>query len=187
MTDADFLLAIAEVGATFAGFAGLVTILARRVGKAPTSEAEVHLLYRMLLVSMLAVAAALVPRLPLRFGANELEAWRVSCGVFFAGWLLYYVPTVRRIIAVIDPSALIGGRALLYSNQLVHVVVGAGLATGAAGLWGDTTPAIYLLALCAMLYMAGVLFVTLFMLLARGWKAAAQTRRCSGTATAWSN
>lgn len=71
MADADFLLAVAEVGATFAGVAGLVTILAGRVGKTSTSEVEVHLLYRMLLVSMLAVAAAPAPRLPLRYGASE--------------------------------------------------------------------------------------------------------------------
>lgn len=167
MNDADFLLTVAEVGATFAGFAGLVTILARRVGQTATSEVEVHLLYRMLLVSMLAVAAALAPRLPLRFGASELQAWRISCAAFFVGWLLYYVPAVRRVIAVIDPAKLTGGRPLLYFNQLVHVIVGLGLITGASGLWGEATPAIYLSALCAMLYMAGVLFVTLFMLLAR--------------------
>ena len=167
MTDSDFLLTVAEVAVAFAGFAGLVTILARRVGRATQSGAEVHLLYSMLLISMLTVAAALVPHLPFRFGASEPQAWRLSSGAFFGGWLLYYIPAVKRIIAVIDATTMPGGRFLLYFNQLIHLGAGIGLLTAAAGLWGTATPAIYLSALCAMLYLAGVLFVILFMLLAR--------------------
>ena len=60
MIDSDFLLTVAEVAAAFAGFAGLVTIVARRLGEARATDAEVHLLYRMLLVSMLTITACLL-------------------------------------------------------------------------------------------------------------------------------
>jgi hypothetical protein len=162
LTDSDFLFTVAEVGVAFAGFAGLVTILARRLGQGTESQAEVHLLYRMLLVSMLTVAAALVPYLPFRFGASEPQAWRISSGVFFAGWLLYFVNALRGILTNLDATNPPGGRFLLFFNQLVHLGAGIALLTAAVGLWGSAAPAVYLAALCAMLYMAGCLFVILF-------------------------
>ena len=167
MTDSDFLFTVAEVGVAFAGFAGLVTILARRMGQGTESQAEVHLLYRMLLVSMLTVAAALFPHLPLRFGASEPETWRIASGVFFAAWLLYFVNAVRGILLNLDATSPPGGRFLLFFNQIVHLGAGLALLTAAVGLWDTATPAVYLTALCAMLYMAGCLFVILFTRLSR--------------------
>ena len=160
-------MTIAEVGVAFGGFAGLVTVLARRVGSGAAPDAEVHLLYSMLLLSMLTVAFALVPRLPLRFGASEAESWRISSGAFFVAWLGYYLPAVRRIMVSIDPAKMPGGLPLIIVNQGVHLAAGLGLITAALGMWGAATPGVYLSALFAMLYLAGVLFVILFMLLVR--------------------
>lgn len=86
--ETDVLLTIAEVAATFAGFAALVTLFARR----RVAGAAVHDLLRLRLVigaSVVAVMAALFPVALEGYGLSATLTWRVSAGVFLL--LIYFV------------------------------------------------------------------------------------------------
>jgi hypothetical protein len=84
----DALLTIAEVSATFAGFAALVTLFARR----RVDGAVAHDLLRLRLVigmSVVVVMAALIPVAVAGFGLAESIAWQLSAAVFLL--LIYFV------------------------------------------------------------------------------------------------
>jgi len=86
--ETDVLLTIAEVAATFAGFAALVTLFARR----RVAGAAVHDLLRLRLVigaSVVAVMAALIPVALEGYGLSATLTWRVSAGVFLL--LIYFI------------------------------------------------------------------------------------------------
>jgi hypothetical protein len=84
----DALLTLAAVSATFAGFAALVTLFARR----RMEGAAAHDLLRLRLVigvSIVVVMAALVPVAIAGFGLVEKVTWQLSAGIFLA--LTYFV------------------------------------------------------------------------------------------------
>jgi hypothetical protein len=84
----DALLTLAEVSATFAGFAALVTLFARR----RLEGAATHDLLRLRLViglSIVAVMASLVPVAIAGFGLPETMTWQFSAAIFLM--LTYFV------------------------------------------------------------------------------------------------
>jgi len=94
MQESDALLTIAEVAATFAGFAALVTLFARR----RVAGAAVHDLLRLRLVigaSVVAVMAALIPVALAGYGLAPDLVWRIAAGVFLL--LIYF--TIGSFIA----------------------------------------------------------------------------------------
>ena len=77
MANADLMLTVAEVAVTFAGFAGLVTVIAQRLSGAASSMAAARL-QGILVLSLLAVAFSFVPQLVAGFGLSEETAWRAA-------------------------------------------------------------------------------------------------------------
>jgi hypothetical protein len=160
--DGDFLFTVAEVAAAFAGFAGLVTVVARGSGSAP--EHHVNLLRNMLLLALLIVLASLAPHVCARVGLSESSAWRVAGGGFLVGWAAYVVhsvPIAYRYVRDVNPRE---GR-LWYPHLALHVATGLSLVAVATGLGNS---GLYSLALFIVLYMAAYLLLRLFLALARG-------------------
>ena len=84
----DALLTLAEVSATFAGFAALVTLFARR----RLEGGAAHDLLRLRLVigvSIAAVMGALIPVAIAGYGLTETTTWKLSSAVFLV--LIYFV------------------------------------------------------------------------------------------------
>ncbi|MCP4003391.1 MAG: hypothetical protein GY725_04270 [bacterium] len=164
--DTDYLYTVAEVSVALAGFAGLVTVLARR-DDASSAQRDAHLLQSMLFVSLMVTAFSLFPRLPVSFGLAPQSGWRISSGVFFVAWLVYVIPSYRRFSAVSEEFTP-GWRRVANLHFGMHGFVGVGLLLGVFGVWGDRSEAIYLSCLFMLLYQASYLFVRLFLrLLAR--------------------
>jgi hypothetical protein len=156
--DADTLLTIAEIAATFAGFAALVSALGRRA----TSGRALHDLLRLRLViatSLIVVVAALVPSALARFDLAEDTVWRIAALTFvlltyaeIASFLMSYRP-VREEFA---PDVVAAGVAFV-----LQIVVQAALVTilvDAAIAYHD---ALYVTALVAMLCTAAFVFMRL--------------------------
>ncbi len=81
------LLSIAEIAATFAGFAALVTLFGRR----RVANTAVHDLLRLRLViaaSVVAVVAALIPVALTGYGLDPTLSWRLAAGAYL---LLIYL------------------------------------------------------------------------------------------------
>jgi len=84
----DALLTLAEVSATFAGFAALVTLFARR----RLEGAAAHDLLRLRLVigaSVVVVMAALIPVAMAGFGLTDKMTWQISAAIFLL--LIYFL------------------------------------------------------------------------------------------------
>jgi hypothetical protein len=159
--DTEFLFTVAEVGVAMAGFAGLGTVLATR-GAVRRRERGAHLLRSMLFVSLMVTAFALFPQLPEKYGLPPHSVWRVSSGLFLVAWLIYIIPSGLRFRAVLPkmPSAQ---RLTGFMNYTIHSVIGIALGLGAFGAWGGVGEAVYLSCLFGELYLAGYLFVLVFL------------------------
>jgi hypothetical protein len=165
----DFLFTVAEVAVAFAGFAGLVTVLAQRLSHSQL-EFDVVRFRDMLLLSLIAAAFALFPTLPAAFGASDEMTWRVSSTLFVAAWLGFGVQGLLAGFRLSQSGTRPFSRPLFWSNLAVHVpaVIALLLVAIDARLVVNVREAVYLTALFAMLYLAGAYFVALFMSLARG-------------------
>ncbi len=165
MANADLMLTFAEVAVTFAGFAGLVTVIAQRLSGADTTVATGRL-QGMLVLSLLVAAFSFVPQLVAGFGLSEEAVWRASSGLYGLAWAGYMLFGIRLGRALRATGALPTGAAL-YINQVVHLISPLVLLAGAAGVWNSMTAQVYTVALFGMLYISGVLFVQVFVSLVR--------------------
>ena len=166
MANADLMLTVAEVAVTFAGFAGLVTVIAQRLSGADTHLATLRL-QAMLMLSLLVAAFSFVPQLVAGFGLSEEAVWRASSGLYGLAWSGYMLFAMRLGLALQTARALPAGAALRI-NQVVHLISPLLLLAGAAGVWNSMTAQVYTVALFGMLYISGVLFVQVFVSLVRG-------------------
>jgi hypothetical protein len=133
LAQTDALLTIAEVSATFAGFAALVTLFARR----RVAGEAVHDLLRLRLVigaSVIAVVAALIPVALAGYGINTEVTWRVSAATFLL--LIYFVigsfiSSYNPVKASFAPDFLAVSVALVLEVfiQIALVVIVLGFAT----------------------------------------------------------
>jgi hypothetical protein len=163
--DAEYLFTIAEVAAAFAGFAGLVTVVAQR-GSPRDLTVALNLLRNMLLVALLVVLASLAPHVVLRLGISPGTAWRVAGGAFFLGWLAYIVvaaPAAYRHVRDVDRREGL----FWYPHLALHLVAGGCLLATAIEISSGKGPGLYSLALYILLYMAAYLLLRLFLMLVR--------------------
>ena len=77
MIDPEFLYAVAQVGATYAGFSTLVAVVAYRRDTGPIPGR----IYYMLLLSIIVVAFSFVPAVVQNYGAG---VWGKSIGAVYA-------------------------------------------------------------------------------------------------------
>jgi hypothetical protein len=164
----DFLLTVAEIAVAFAGFAGLVTVLARRPSGAER-EFELVRLRDLLLLSLLAAAFALFPRLPALFGADDELTWRLSSAVLAAAWGGFGIQGLLAGTRLSRVGTRPFSKPLFWANLVVHLSSMTALAMVAVDVSIVSTlrPAVYSATLFALLYLAGAYFVALFLSLAR--------------------
>ena len=167
MANADLMLTMAEIAVAFAGFAGLVTVIAQRLSGADTTVATGRL-QGMLVLSLLVAAFSFVPQLVAGFGLSEEAVWRASSGLYGLAWAGYMLFGIRLALALRTARALPTGTAALHINQVIHLISPLLLLAGAAGVWNSMTAQVYTVALFGMLYISGVLFVQVFVSLTRG-------------------
>jgi hypothetical protein len=101
MQDLDPLLTIAEVSVAFAGFASLVTVVARRDVDS-WHEGNLMRFKLMIYMSLASVLFALLPFAFLYFGVAEIQVWRFSGGLvalFLGCYLAVTIPTFIQLAA----------------------------------------------------------------------------------------
>jgi hypothetical protein len=158
MDDSDALLTIAEIAATFAGFAALVSVLGRRA----KSGRAIHDLLRLRLVigtSLIVVVAALVPSALARFDLPMTRVWQVAAGVFLV--LIYaeiaaFLSTYRPVQGTFEPD-----RVAFAVAAVLQVLVQISLLLVLFGLVTFLDDAFYVGALVAMLCTAAFVFMRL--------------------------
>jgi len=150
----EFLYAVAQVGATYAGFSTLVAVVTHRrdTGAIPAR------IYYMLLLSIILVAFSFVPSIVQDYGATGATAWKVSSALYGVAWGTYWINALRQL-----KLRYRIGDALTTLNKLNTYVVHPGtiiaLFLGAFGVWGNSVGAVYATALFIMLYMSAYLFL----------------------------
>ncbi len=156
LENTETLLSLAEIGAAFAGFAALVSVL-RRSGD-PTQA--VHDLLRLRLVissSVSGVAAALIPVGLAGYGLDPGPTWRLAALFFLVfdnGIILSFLHAYRPVRGSFPPDRLAVGLVsfleLMEQVSLVAIVVGVTFGAPSA---------LYVTALIANICQAGFIFV----------------------------
>ena len=160
----DFLFIVAEIAAAFAGFTTLVAAISRRQDDTPEQgQLAFGTLQNALVLSLFTVAFALIPSVIERQGVTPSVAWRGSATAAAA--------TIAPYIAYVLRSLVSAYRA---ANQRAPLTFVANMAVGFASLFtfalcaaGTLPTSSYLLALSALLYLAGFAFVRFFVTIGR--------------------
>ena len=157
MQNTDTLLALAEIGAAFAGFAALVSVLQRTQDR--VAEA-VHDLLRLRLVissSVSGVVASLVPVGLAGYGIETGLAWRLAALLFLlfdSGIIVSFVRTYQPVKGAFEPDrlavAVFTGLEVIEQVSLLAVILGFSF---------GNAPALYVTALIANICQAGFIFV----------------------------
>jgi hypothetical protein len=157
MPNTETLLALAEICASFVGFAALVSVLRR--GSDRVADA-LHDLLRLRLVissSVAGVAAALIPLGVAGYGMEPELAWRISAVAFLVldnGIIASFIRAYRPVEGTFEPDRLAVWvfMSLEVIEQLSLVAVLLGFSFGNGG-------ALYVTALIANICQAGFIFV----------------------------
>jgi hypothetical protein len=154
----EFLYAVAQVGATYAGFSTLVAVVAYKGETGPIPAR----IYYMLLLSLMVVLASFLPLLVQYFGLIQESAWRIASGVYAVAWGSYWVNAIRTIRSRFGS---IEGLSFLnrFNTYVVHPVSVSVLVLGFIGAWGGQVSAVYATTLFVMLYMSAYLFFQIVM------------------------
>jgi len=151
------LLSLAEIGAAFAGFAALVSVLRR---SSDQRARAIHDLLRLRLVissSVAGVAAALIPVGLAGYGLEPALTWRISAGIFLIfdnGIIASFIGAYRPVRGTFPPDRLavsvVAALEFVEQASLVAVIL----------VLTDAPPlALYMTALIANICQAGFIFV----------------------------
>ena len=153
--DLDALLAIAEIAGVFVGFAALVTVIARGSGGQFRDE-RVFMLAHIVILSVMVIAAALLPVVLARYDLPEPAVWRVSGGFLYAvnllqililnRWTMGYATAVSR-----KPVLSL---TILSMSPFFHIP----LLLCILGVLQDLAPALFLTAIVATIFQVALLF-----------------------------
>ena len=158
LDQADALLAIAEIAATFAGFAALVTLFARR----RVAGSGAHDLLRLRLVittSVVVVVTALIPVALAGYGLDATLTLRIAAGVFLL--LIYlavtsFIRSYQPVRGLFPPDRLAVGVA-----ATLEVLVQVALIMIVLGVLPDRHAGLYVSALVGTLSQAAFVFLRL--------------------------
>ena len=92
MQDRDTLMAIAQIAATFVGFAGVVFAV-KRASVSGVSDRERNAITNLLIPSTAVLFAAFIPLVATTAGGGETGVWRVPMG--FSAQSIQYFPRAR--------------------------------------------------------------------------------------------
>jgi hypothetical protein len=147
----EFLFTLAEVAAAFVGFSLIGGILRTADG-----AARFLLMRDVAQVSLTAVAGSLLPYVLFQFGLQGEALWRVSSVGLTLGWFIGGAFAYRR--AGIAGILWDWAPALLVVGSLGNLG-GVGLLLWSAFFGGSFSGPRYLLALCMLLTLAGLMFI----------------------------
>jgi hypothetical protein len=162
VTQLDALFVIAELAVAFAGFASIVAILGRRAGR-DDPELDGSRIRSMLDTSLLVVAFALIPLLPLEAGLSDQASWRLSAAAFAISGALLLVRMLREVTRL---KGVVPGyepaRSWLATS---YFLMGSAILVLTAAATAVLSPALfrvaYLWALYSYLTLSGLLFLRL--------------------------
>ncbi|MDX1393461.1 MAG: hypothetical protein R3195_03685 [Gemmatimonadota bacterium] len=157
LDNSDTLLALAEIAATFTGFAALVSVI--RPGPRPSGQV-LHDLLRLRLViasSVAGVAGALIPVGLAGYGLDADLIWRVASALLLImgyGIIIALVGSYRRVTTEFDPDrpAVVVVTSIELIEQVSLLIVLLGVPFG-------NPAALYVTALIGNLCQAGFVFV----------------------------
>jgi hypothetical protein len=156
LPETDALFLIAELAVALAGFSAVIGVLGTRPG---TSDIRVDglRLQVMLETSLFVAAAVLLPVILEHFGIGSQVVWRISSAAF----LLYQIPgefiAAKRTKMMPDMTvSRINVNTINWSLSIGADVIAFGVLLG---LFGTHAGAWYLVAVFALLAMAGLLFI----------------------------
>lgn len=158
MEDFDQLLLITEVSVALAGFAGVVAAFQHREGT-PASRGETLGIAMMVNIGLVAACFYLLPQVLTGLGVSLHLSWRISSGLMFLNYLVFYYYIIRNMrgVKVRKASSKLVYSAL-YFMGLVFLVVNAmnALTFGFEGVRGP-----FFASLVLPLVVAGYMFARL--------------------------
>lgn len=157
LENTDTLLALAEIGAAFAGFAALVSVIRRSSGKRAEAAHDLLRLRLVISSSVAGVAAALIPVGLAGYGLDVDLTWRLAALIFLVfdnGIITSFLRAYRPVRGTFPPDRLavsvVTAMEILEQLSLLAVVFGLDFQNG---------PALYVTALIANICQAGFIFV----------------------------
>jgi len=157
LENTDSLLSLAEIGAAFAGFAALVSVIQKASDKPAEAAHDLLRLQLVISSSVAGVAAALIPVGLAGYGLDPALTWRVAAALFLIfgnGIIATFISSYRPVRGEFPPDRLavtvVGCLEVVEQLSLLVVVLGLPLATPAA---------LYVTALIANICQAGFIFV----------------------------
>ena len=156
LENTDTLLGLAEVAAAFAGFAALVSVIPRGLGRASAPAHDVLRLRLVIASGVAGVAAALIPVGLAGYWQYDL-VWRLSAVLFLIfdnGILLSFVGAYQPVRGTFPPDrfavVVVSALEVVEQASLAAVVLGLGIADPAA---------LYVAALILNICQAGFIFL----------------------------
>jgi len=156
MSETEFLFAIAQVAATFAGFSTLIFVI-RQEPRLARGALVTGRLISMLQQSLITILFCFIPFLPRYAGLSPLSSWQLSSGLFCIAWLIHYVHNLSRLWREGLFHHL--SRSNRWNVFIIHPLAMAALALGSCRVWGRETGLAYLCCTLTMLYLCGFLFL----------------------------
>ena len=155
---ADLMLTTAQIGMALAGFAGLVTLFARR-GRGADGRLNEIRFRSMIELALTLTTFSLLPLIPFELGSDEAAAWRIASAVYAAATLLFLVHSLRRNRALMGRVLIAGGvTAALLGVCAVQSTV---LALNAGGCFAAHESGVYFAALFLHFLAAAFFFIRL--------------------------
>lgn len=152
----DYLYLVAELAVAFAGFTAIVSVLDRRFG-AGSATINVVRLRQMLEVSLVVIAASLMPGLLSWLGLREPLVWRVACTFLVVGGAAFYLNQTARGLSA--EARAIPGFNLMYARFLQLLGIGALVASGLGAFGWIPAAGGFHLAVTLLLALAGLQFL----------------------------
>ncbi len=155
MSEAGDLYALAEISVTIAGFAALVSVLARRTGDFDPNREGLRLIIA-LECSLFIAAFALFPIILHRFGVAVEATWRLSSLVYLLSDIVFALLIARRTRAVAE---LWPSRALARAIWSGSAIGQLSLLLAVFGVAIATPQAFFFFTLYVNLLITGLLFL----------------------------
>ena len=163
MDHAEFLFIAGEIGIAFTGFAGLVTVVANRLGNQAASGRHVARLRIVLLSSLLLVMAALLPYVLSQF-LTESVTWHTSALLLALALFYYDLRELIRPGLQIRASGAPFNLALFFFSTSI-VMISATLLLLSIFVFTQWVQSFYVLSIYVLLWVAASMLFRLFILL----------------------
>jgi hypothetical protein len=151
---------VAEIGATIAGFSGVVALFRR--GTTPAeSDPEVFIVRDVVQISLMVAAFALLPFLPEGLHLDESEMWRVCSLLLALSILVSMITSLREVKRVHGVRPIRQNPVPPWLLLPLVVAMQLSLWVNVFDMWPSSAGTLYLAALFLLLVLAGLFFLSL--------------------------